>query len=67
MIGDLQTMFTTEHRRRAIPVEAFRELESGFRTKKPGPRNRGVSTRQFIRREARLSTSRVAVTNWHGA
>ena len=40
MIADLQTMFTTEHRRRSIPVEAFRELESGLRTKKPGPRNR---------------------------
>ena len=55
MIADLQTMFTTERRRRTIPVEAFRELESGLRTKKPGPRNRWISTRQFIRRDARLS------------
>ena len=55
MVADLQTMFTTERRRRSIPVEAFRELESGLRTKKPGPRNRTVSTRQFIRRDARLS------------
>lgn len=55
MIADLQTMFTTEHRRRTIPVAAFRELETGLRTKKPGPRNRWVSTRQFLSREARLS------------
>lgn len=55
MIADLQTMFTTEHRRRSIPVEAFHELESGLRTKKAGPRNRTVSTRQFTRRDARVS------------
>lgn len=55
MIADLQTMFTTEHRRRSIPIDAFRELESGLRTKKPGPRNRTVSTRQLIRRDAMLS------------
>ena len=55
MIADLQTMFTTEHRRRTIPVAAFRELETGLRTKKAGPRNRWVSTRQFLRRDARLS------------
>ncbi len=55
MVADLQTMFTTEHRRRSIPVEAFRELESGLRTKKAGPRNRTVSLRQFTRRDARLS------------
>lgn len=55
MIADLQTMFTTERQRRSIPVEAFRELESGLRTMKPGPRNRSVSTRQFVRRDAKLS------------
>lgn len=55
MISDLQTMFTTENRRRSIPVEAFHELESGLRTRKPGPRNRTISTRQFTRRDARLS------------
>ncbi|NHT16766.1 N-6 DNA methylase [Cellulomonas sp. IC4_254] len=55
MIADLQTMFTTENRRRSIAVEAFHELESGLRTKKPGPRNRTISTRQFTRRDARLS------------
>lgn len=55
MIADLQTMFTTEHRRRSIPLDAFHELESGLRTKKSGPRNRSISTRQFRRRDARLS------------
>ncbi|WP_448629554.1 HsdM family class I SAM-dependent methyltransferase [Cellulomonas soli] len=55
MIVDLQTMFTTEHRRRSIPVEAFHELESGLRTKRSGPRNRTIRTRQFTRRDARLS------------
>ncbi|WP_167582050.1 N-6 DNA methylase [Kineococcus rubinsiae] len=57
MIADLQTLFTTEHRRRSIPVEAFHELDSGLRTKKSGPRNRTISTRQFTRRDARLSRS----------
>lgn len=55
MIADLQTMFTTERRRRSIPVEAFHELESGLRTRKSGPRNRTISTRQFLRTDARLS------------
>ncbi|MBT1619999.1 N-6 DNA methylase [Curtobacterium flaccumfaciens pv. poinsettiae] len=55
MIADLQTMFTTERRRRSIPVEALHELESGLRTRKPGPRNRSIGLRQFVRREARLS------------
>lgn len=55
MVADLQTMFTTERGRRSIPADAFRELESALRTKKPGPRNRTVSTRQFIRRDAVLS------------
>lgn len=57
MIADLQTMFTTEHRRRSIRVEAFHELESGLRTKKSGARNRNIGTRQFTRRDARLSRS----------
>lgn len=55
MAADLQTMFTTEHGRRSMLVEAFQELESGLRTRKPGPRNRTVGIRQFIRREARLA------------
>lgn len=55
MIADLQSLFTTERQRRSMPVSALRELESGLRTRKPGPRNRTVSTRQFIRRDARLS------------
>jgi hypothetical protein len=55
MVADLQTMFSTERRRRSIPVEAFRELESGLRTRKPGARNRTVSAREFVRRDARLS------------
>lgn len=55
MIADLQTMFTTENRRRTIPVEAFHELESGLRTRKSGPRNRTISIRRFTRRDARLS------------
>lgn len=55
LVADLQTMFITEHRRRSIPVEAFLELESGLRTKKSGPRNRSINTRQFTRRDAWLS------------
>lgn len=55
MIADLQTMFATEKRRRVMPSHAFREFESGLRTRRPGPRNRMVSTRQFVRRDARLS------------
>ncbi|WP_164737170.1 class I SAM-dependent DNA methyltransferase [Georgenia sp. SYP-B2076] len=66
MIADLQTMFTTEQGRRSIPVEAFHELESGLRTKKSGPRNRTISTRQFTRRDARLSrtTSESTQLSW---
>ncbi|GAA1997065.1 HsdM family class I SAM-dependent methyltransferase [Brevibacterium samyangense] len=60
MIADLQTMFTTERRRRLIPLEAFHELESGLRTKKSGPRNRFISTRQFTRREARLTRTTIS-------
>lgn len=55
MVADLQTMFTTDHHRRSIPVEAFHELEFGLRTTKSGARNRTISTRQFTRRDARLS------------
>ena len=66
MIADLQTMFSTESRRRSIRVEAFHELESGLRTKKSGPRNRTISTRQFTRRDARLSrtTNRGRQLSW---
>lgn len=55
MIADLQTQFTSERRHRSMPVQAFEELESGLRAWKAGPRNRSVSLRQFIRREAQLS------------
>lgn len=55
MIADLQTQFTTEYRHRTMPAAALRELESGLRTGRPGPRNRSIELRQFIRREARLS------------
>lgn len=55
MVADLQTQFTTEHRHRTMPDGALRELESGLRTGRPGPRNRSIELRQFIRREARLS------------
>lgn len=54
-IADLQTQFTTEHRHRTMPDGALRELESGLRTGRPGPRNRSIELRQFVRREARLS------------
>jgi type I restriction enzyme M protein len=54
MIADLQTEFVTEHQHRSMPVAAFEKLESGLRTGKPGPRNRSISARQFIRRDARL-------------
>lgn len=54
-IADLQTQFTTERRHRSMPVSALLELETGLRTGKSGPRNRTISTRQLIRREAKLS------------
>ena len=54
-IADLQTQFTTERRHRSMPVSAFRELESGLRAGKPGPRNRSIGVRQFIRRDVRLA------------
>lgn len=56
VIADLQTEFTTERDRRTMPVTAFRELETGLRTRKPGPRNRNIDIRQFTRREARLES-----------
>lgn len=55
MIADLQTQFTTERRRRSMLDSAVRELESGLRTGRPGPRNRTVPIRAFIRREALIS------------
>lgn len=54
MIANLQTEFTTERQHRSMPVAAFRELESGLRTGKPGPRNRSIDVRQFTRRDSRL-------------
>lgn len=54
-VVDLQTAFTTEHRKRSLPDTAFTELESALRTGKPGPRCRIVAARQFIRREAEVS------------
>lgn len=54
LIANLQTEFTIERRRRSMPVTAFRELESGLRTGKPGPRNRSIAVGQFTRRDARL-------------
>jgi type I restriction enzyme M protein len=54
-IADLQTQFTTSRRQRAMPASAFRELESGLRTRKPGPRNRTIEVGQLIRRDALLS------------
>jgi hypothetical protein len=55
MIADLQTQFTTVQRRRKMMDSAIRELESGLRTGRPGPRNRTVTLRTFIRREAQVS------------
>ena len=55
MAADLQTQFTTEHRRRRMLDSAVRELESGLRTGRPGPRNRTVPLREFIRREALIT------------
>ncbi|WP_169252878.1 N-6 DNA methylase [Brevibacterium sp. 'Marine'] len=54
VIADLQTEFTTERRRRTMPVTAFQELETALRTGKSGPRNRGIDVGQFTRRDARL-------------
>lgn len=55
MVADLQTRFTVDRRYRRMLDSAFQELESGLRTGKPGPRNRSIGVRQFIRRDARLS------------
>ncbi len=54
-IADLQTQFTSGRRHRAMPASAFRELESGLRTRKSGPRNRTIEVGQLIRTEADLS------------
>ena len=55
MIADLQTEFTTEGGRRTMPVNAFRELETGLRSGKPGPRNRIITVRHFTRRDGILA------------
>ncbi|PYI65751.1 hypothetical protein CVV68_17050 [Arthrobacter livingstonensis] len=55
MVADLQTRFTADRWYRRMLDSAFQELESGMRTGKPGPRNRSIGVRQFIRRDARLS------------
>ena len=55
LIAKMQTEFMTEHGRRAMTDSAFRELETGLRTGKIGPRNRSISVRQFTRRDARLN------------
>jgi len=52
MIADLRSQFTTDGRRRSIPIAAFNELESGLRTGKSGPRNRSIRASQFTRRDA---------------
>lgn len=66
MVANLQTAFTTESNRRAISTDALREIESGIRTRKTGPRNRQINTRQFTRRDihvARTSTNGTEL-NW---
>lgn len=55
MIADLQAQFTTQAGRRSITDQALRELESGLRTGKTGPRNRRIPQRHFIRRDAGLA------------
>lgn len=55
MIADLQTEFTRKGTFREIPLSAFRELESGLRTGKSGPRNWSVALRRFTRRDAPLA------------
>lgn len=55
MIADLQTQFATVNRRRTIQQGALEELESGLRTRKPGPRNRFVGLNQFVSRTAKVS------------
>lgn len=54
-IADLQTQFTTRNRSRVIPAAAFKELESGLRTQRPGPRNRTIDVSHLMRRDAQLS------------
>lgn len=55
VVADLQTEFISHRGRRSLRVEALTELESGLRTGRPGPRNRTVSGRKFIRRDARVT------------
>lgn len=55
MIANLQTAFTTDSGHRTISADALHEIESGLRTRKPGPRNRQINIRQFIRRDARAT------------
>lgn len=57
MIADLRAQFTTERGRRSMPLSAFRELESGLRSGKPGPLNRSIETRRFTRRDAKIVKS----------
>jgi hypothetical protein len=54
-IADLQTQFTIYRTHRAMPASAFQELESGLRTRKPGPRNRIAGVEELIRKDALLS------------
>lgn len=54
-VADFQTQFTTERHRRKMPDAAIREMESGLRTGKPGPRNRTVPVHKFIRRDVNLT------------
>lgn len=57
MVADFQTQFTTEQQHRRMLDSAIRDLESGLRTGRQGPRNRSVALQKFVRREARLSRS----------
>lgn len=56
-VADLQAQFTTVERERQILPSAVRDLESGLRTGKSGPRNRTVDVTQFLRTDARISRS----------
>lgn len=57
MVADFQTQFTTEQQHRRIHDSAIRDLESGLRTGRQGPRNRSVALQNFVRRETRVSRS----------
>lgn len=54
-VADLRAQFTSTRRTRSITTAALEELESGLRTGRPGPRNRSISTRRFVRRDVRLA------------